>query len=137
MSALEETTTHPDSTNDTAPPPFIAAGIDHPASDGGEFLESVGGDNGEDDDDDEDSLEPVSSSKLDLKNGQKKKTSSMSAAPSGSQSGDRGPQGENTGRWTAEEHSLFLQGLELHGKGWKKIGMFLYARTLSGSMFPF
>lgn len=39
-----------------------------------------------------------------------------------SQAGDRGPQGENTGRWTAEEHSLFLQGLEQHGKGWKKIG---------------
>ena len=55
----------------------------------------------------------------------KKKSSPQSAAMNNTNSshgGDRGPQGENTGRWTAEEHSLFLQGLEQHGKGWKKIG---------------
>lgn len=38
--------------------------------------------------------------------------------------------GENTGRWTAEEHHLFLQGLELHGKGWKKIASLIKSRTV-------
>jgi len=38
--------------------------------------------------------------------------------------------GENTGRWTAEEHRLFLQGLELHGKGWKKIASLIKSRTV-------
>ncbi|GMH53379.1 hypothetical protein TrST_g1279 [Triparma strigata] len=37
---------------------------------------------------------------------------------------------ENTGRWTAEEHRLFLQGLELHGKGWKKIASLIRTRTV-------
>ena len=37
---------------------------------------------------------------------------------------------ENTGRWTAEEHRLFLQGLELHGKGWKKIAGLIQTRTV-------
>mmetsp|Transcript_3179 Transcript_3179/g.6420 ORF Transcript_3179/g.6420 Transcript_3179/m.6420 type:complete len:308 (-) Transcript_3179:83-1006(-) len=44
-----------------------------------------------------------------------------------------GPSGstkENTGRWTAEEHRLFLQGLELHGKGWKKIAGLIQTRTV-------
>lgn len=45
--------------------------------------------------------------------------SSLSAAP-----------GENTGRWTAEEHRLFLQGLEQHGKGWKKIASLIKSRTV-------
>ncbi|KAL7554580.1 hypothetical protein ACHAWF_019042 [Thalassiosira exigua] len=43
------------------------------------------------------------------------------------------PQGhvaENTGRWTAEEHRLFLQGLEQHGKGWKKIATLIKSRTV-------
>jgi SHAQKYF class myb-like DNA-binding protein len=44
--------------------------------------------------------------------------------------GDRGAQGENTGRWTAEEHRLFLQGLEQHGKGWKKIASLIKSRTV-------
>ena len=39
-------------------------------------------------------------------------------------------QGENTGRWTAEEHRLFLQGLEQHGKGWKKIASLIKSRTV-------
>lgn len=36
--------------------------------------------------------------------------------------------GENTGRWTAEEHRLFLQGLDQHGKGWKKIASLIKVR---------
>ena len=39
-------------------------------------------------------------------------------------------QGENTGRWTAEEHRLFLQGLEEFGKGWKKIASLIKSRTV-------
>jgi len=39
-------------------------------------------------------------------------------------------QGENTGRWTADEHRLFLQGLEQHGKGWKKIASLIKSRTV-------
>lgn len=46
------------------------------------------------------------------------------------QSGGPGTQGENTGRWTAEEHRLFLQGLEQHGKGWKKIASLIKSRTV-------
>jgi len=41
-----------------------------------------------------------------------------------------GAAGENTGRWTAEEHRLFLQGLEQHGKGWKKIASLIKSRTV-------
>jgi SHAQKYF class myb-like DNA-binding protein len=44
--------------------------------------------------------------------------------------GSLGNQGENTGRWTAEEHRLFLQGLEQHGKGWKKIASLIKSRTV-------
>ena len=44
--------------------------------------------------------------------------------------GGTGAQGENTGRWTAEEHRLFLQGLEQHGKGWKKIASLIKSRTV-------
>jgi SHAQKYF class myb-like DNA-binding protein len=40
------------------------------------------------------------------------------------------PTSENTGRWTAEEHRLFLQGLEEHGKGWKKIASLIQTRTV-------
>jgi len=45
-------------------------------------------------------------------------------------SGGMGTQGENTGRWTADEHRLFLQGLEQHGKGWKKIASLIKSRTV-------
>ena len=41
-----------------------------------------------------------------------------------------GAAGENTGRWTAEEHRLFLQGLEQHGKGWTKIASLIKSRTV-------
>jgi SHAQKYF class myb-like DNA-binding protein len=51
------------------------------------------------------------------------------ATTSGS-SGSQGAQGENTGRWTAEEHRLFLQGLDQHGKGWKKIASLIKSRTV-------
>jgi len=34
------------------------------------------------------------------------------------------------GRWTSEEHNLFLKGLELHGKGWKKIAKLIKTRTV-------
>lgn len=44
--------------------------------------------------------------------------------------GGQGASGENTGRWTAEEHRLFLQGLEQHGKGWKKIASLIKSRTV-------
>lgn len=46
------------------------------------------------------------------------------------QSGGQGAQGENTGRWTSDEHRLFLQGLEQHGKGWKKIASLIKSRTV-------
>lgn len=53
----------------------------------------------------------------------------MATATSAS-TNNQGSQGENTGRWTAEEHSLFLEGLELHGKGWKKIAGLIKSRTV-------
>jgi SHAQKYF class myb-like DNA-binding protein len=34
-----------------------------------------------------------------------------------------------TGRWTSEEHLLFLQGLELHGKDFKKISKMIKTRS--------
>jgi SHAQKYF class myb-like DNA-binding protein len=52
------------------------------------------------------------------------------AATAQSAGGQAGSSGENTGRWTTEEHNLFLQGLELHGKGWKKIAGLIKSRTV-------
>jgi len=61
----------------------------------------------------------------------KKSTVTMAtAATAQSAGGQGGSNGENTGRWTAEEHNLFLQGLELHGKGWKKIAGLIKSRTV-------
>ncbi|KAL3931343.1 MAG: hypothetical protein SGBAC_011350 [Bacillariaceae sp.] len=63
----------------------------------------------------------------------KKKKSQVTvtmATATTAQAGGQGSQGENTGRWTAEEHRLFLQGLELHGKGWKKIASLIKSRTV-------
>jgi SHAQKYF class myb-like DNA-binding protein len=56
-------------------------------------------------------------------------TASTAAVQGGGSPGGGCPN-ENTGRWTAEEHRLFLQGLELHGKGWKKIASLIKSRTV-------
>ncbi|KAK8806958.1 hypothetical protein WA158_003717 [Blastocystis sp. Blastoise] len=37
---------------------------------------------------------------------------------------------ENQGRWTKEEHELFLKGLEKYGKDWKKIAGCIESRTI-------
>lgn len=55
-------------------------------------------------------------------------TVQMATADTASMNGQA--QGENTGRWTSEEHQLFLQGLEIHGKGWKKIAGLIKSRTV-------
>jgi SHAQKYF class myb-like DNA-binding protein len=39
-------------------------------------------------------------------------------------------QGKTRGRWMAEEHHLFLQGLDEYGKGWKKIAALIKSRTV-------
>lgn len=77
---------------------------------------------------------PVPSSGLSSKSKAKKKkplqpTITMATAPS-TTAGAPGALGENTGRWTAEEHRLFLQGLDQHGKGWKKIASLIKSRTV-------
>jgi len=36
---------------------------------------------------------------------------------------------ENTGRWTASEHRLFLKGMELYGRKWKKVSTIVRTRT--------
>jgi len=43
------------------------------------------------------------------------KSKKKKGGSSGGSDGGVNGQGENTGRWTAEEHRLFLQGLEQHG----------------------
>lgn len=64
----------------------------------------------------------------------KKSTVTMATAttatPASGAAPSSGGAGENTGRWTAEEHRLFLQGLEQHGKGWKKIASLIKSRTV-------
>mmetsp|Transcript_28529 Transcript_28529/g.40639 ORF Transcript_28529/g.40639 Transcript_28529/m.40639 type:complete len:416 (+) Transcript_28529:229-1476(+) len=37
---------------------------------------------------------------------------------------------ETTGRWTKEEHLTFIKGLEMYGKGWKKIASLVKTRTV-------
>lgn len=37
---------------------------------------------------------------------------------------------KDPGRWSAEEHMLFLQGLQIHGKSWKKISEIVKTRTV-------
>jgi SHAQKYF class myb-like DNA-binding protein len=35
-----------------------------------------------------------------------------------------------SGRWTREEHHTFIKGLEMYGKGWKKIASLIKTRTV-------
>jgi SHAQKYF class myb-like DNA-binding protein len=35
-----------------------------------------------------------------------------------------------SGRWTAKEHDIFLEGLKQHGKGWKKIAEMIVTRNV-------
>ena len=41
------------------------------------------------------------------------------------------------GRWTKEEHLTFIKGLELYGKGWKKIANLVKTRTGIAPMYVF
>lgn len=67
----------------------------------------------------------AAAAKISAPNGRLPNMQTPSTVTSGS-----GSSGENTGRWTAEEHRLFLQGLEQHGKGWKKIASLIKSRTV-------
>jgi len=40
------------------------------------------------------------------------------------------PAGTFSGRWTEEEHQLFLNGLEMYGREWKKIAGIIPTRTV-------
>lgn len=76
---------------------------------------------------------PVSSATTKATSKSKKKKNQVTvtmATAASAQANGQGAQGENTGRWTAEEHRLFLQGLEQHGKGWKKIASLIKSRTV-------
>lgn len=35
----------------------------------------------------------------------------------------------NNGRWTKEEHNMFIRALELYGKNWKKVEEHIGTRT--------
>ena len=39
------------------------------------------------------------------------------------------PNGRHTGRWTRAEHELFLEGLQLYGREWKKVSAKIKTRT--------
>ena len=55
----------------------------------------------------------------------------MSEATTGvSASTGTGKHKENTGRWLAEEHEVFLKGLKEHGKQWKKIAVMIKTRSV-------
>lgn len=77
------------------------------------------------------SQDPTATSSVKTSKSKKKSgaTVTMATAATAQSSGGQSS-GENTGRWTAEEHNLFLQGLELHGKGWKKIAGLIKSRTV-------
>ena len=37
---------------------------------------------------------------------------------------------ERTGRWSPGEHALFLEGLKLHGRLWRKIASMIKTRSI-------
>jgi SHAQKYF class myb-like DNA-binding protein len=37
--------------------------------------------------------------------------------------------GKSTGRWTQKEHILFMEGLKIYGKNWKKVESYIGTRT--------
>jgi len=80
------------------------------------------------------SQSPTTAASVKISSKSKKKSGATvimaTATTAQSSGGQAGSSGENTGRWTAEEHNLFLQGLELHGKGWKKIAGLIKSRTV-------
>ena len=48
-----------------------------------------------------------------------------------SSSGDDGP-AEN-GRWTKREHELFLRGMHIHGREWKKVQLRVHSMNTHSS----
>lgn len=46
------------------------------------------------------------------------------------QSSETTKKNASVGRWTQEEHAIFLQGLQKYGKSWKKISQMIPTRTL-------
>jgi len=58
-------------------------------------------------------------------------TNGITSAMNGNGSkGKTGPSSEKIGRWTDTEHSVFLEGLEKHGKQWKTIASMIGTRTV-------
>lgn len=59
---------------------------------------------------------------------------SRASTPDGSElsepTSSRGSKATHIGRWTKKEHELFLEGLKLYGKSWKKISSLVVTRTL-------
>lgn len=49
--------------------------------------------------------------------------------PHQSRGGNRTSGHSTTGRWTADEHRLFLQGLAVHGREWKRVAANIATRT--------
>lgn len=61
------------------------------------------------------------------RNKHKNGSSSSSSSNGGGSSNNRKDQ---PGRWNEEEHMLFLKGLEIYGKSWKKISQIVKTRTV-------
>ena len=54
----------------------------------------------------------------------------MASTPTTSVDERRSSGEEKVGRWTEEEHQVFLEGLKLHGKQWKTIATMIGTRTV-------